>query len=360
MKTHQTSTVLHDPMFMILISPCPLPHLTKFFAGAGSEHSDSASSGEDLMPDFGLFEAAHIACPVLPQYHPRQLTELLGSGKIRWVKAILGHLVRCISGPTDDRLRARSTASFGEDGSKSPRAWSRSRTLSVGYGGASGGGVLSPGGEGPGSGHGGSTSAPGIPEELTLDYAEINSIPPLPLWTLLAADQETGSLGGPEEKSGQGSDGYDDLFAGGNAAGPDMELDDILEEEVDGRSSSRARGRKRSLGESKQGLSYFGPKQARVLSKLLTHAHLPGLSNLDQMHLLALADTVANCQLDLADRFAIDAAKQQIAKESGGGGLGAGANAGEPSPGNSRNYATLVNLSLQNHWTIADSDSCWP
>jgi hypothetical protein len=30
-----------------------------------------------------------------------------------------------------------------------------------------------------------------IPEELTLDYAEITSIPPLPLWTLLAADKET-------------------------------------------------------------------------------------------------------------------------------------------------------------------------
>jgi hypothetical protein len=30
-----------------------------------------------------------------------------------------------------------------------------------------------------------------IPEELTLDYAEITSIPPLPLWTLLEADKET-------------------------------------------------------------------------------------------------------------------------------------------------------------------------
>lgn len=30
-----------------------------------------------------------------------------------------------------------------------------------------------------------------FPEELTLDYAEITSIPPLPLWTLLAAEKET-------------------------------------------------------------------------------------------------------------------------------------------------------------------------
>lgn len=53
---------------------------------------------QDYMPDYGLFEASRIACPVLPQYHPKQLMELLNCGKIRWVKAILAHLVRCISG----------------------------------------------------------------------------------------------------------------------------------------------------------------------------------------------------------------------------------------------------------------------
>ena len=130
------------------------------------------------MPDFGLFEAAHIACPVLPQYHPKQLMELLNSGKIRWVKAILGHLVRCIGG--GDRSRTKSgSGSFAEDGSRSPRSWSRSRTLSVSMGGS---GALSPGDPMPRS------SVSGIPEEVTLDYTEINSIPPLPLWTLLAAD----------------------------------------------------------------------------------------------------------------------------------------------------------------------------
>jgi hypothetical protein len=51
----------------------------------------------DYMPDYGLFEASRIACPVLPQYHPKQLMELLNSGKIRWVKAILAHLVRLVN-----------------------------------------------------------------------------------------------------------------------------------------------------------------------------------------------------------------------------------------------------------------------
>ena len=48
----------------------------------------------DHNTDYGLFEASRIACPVLPQYHPKQLMELLTSGKIRRVKAILAHLVR--------------------------------------------------------------------------------------------------------------------------------------------------------------------------------------------------------------------------------------------------------------------------
>src|SRR5699024_10935275 len=38
----------------------------------------------------------------------------------------------------------------------------------------------------------------------------------------------------------------------------------------------------------------FDQRQASLLSKLLTHSHLPGLTSLDQMHLLALADSLAS------------------------------------------------------------------
>lgn len=67
-------------------------------AAAGSVVCAADQTLPNYMPDYGLFEASRIACPVLPQYHPKQLMELLNSGKIRWVKAILAHLVRCISG----------------------------------------------------------------------------------------------------------------------------------------------------------------------------------------------------------------------------------------------------------------------
>lgn len=38
----------------------------------------------------------------------------------------------------------------------------------------------------------------------------------------------------------------------------------------------------------------FGPRQAALLTNVLTHTQLPGLSSVDQMHLLALADTLAS------------------------------------------------------------------
>ncbi|XP_066592575.1 dmX-like protein 2 [Prorops nasuta] len=245
--------------------------------------NDTASF--DYMPDYGLFEASRIACPVLPQYHPKQLMELLNSGKIRWVKAILAHLVRCIGSPC--ALRADD-----ENLMKQRGGWSRSRTMSVSYVGTTS--PLEPRG-----------STTQIPEELTLDYAEITSISPLPLWTLLIADKETNAAQPTEDKQD-----YNDLFDSNVDEGES--LDDMLEEDYE---VSRQKDRRSSVPE-RQGISHFGPRQGRMLSRLLTHTHLPGLSSLDQMHLLALADTVSTCNVDFAERFAIDAAKNAIAKEN--------------------------------------------
>ena len=69
------------------------------------------------------------------------------------------------------------------------------------------------------------TSVGGMPEELTLDYTEISSIPPLPLWTLLAADHEVSS---------KSSEPHDDLFQNSNLDAYDN-IDSFLEEESDDR-----------------------------------------------------------------------------------------------------------------------------
>uniref|UniRef100_T1GAQ0 Uncharacterized protein n=1 Tax=Megaselia scalaris TaxID=36166 RepID=T1GAQ0_MEGSC len=129
-----------------------------------AQQVDSTNQPEEYMNDYGLFQASRIACPVLPQYHPKQLMELLNSGKIRWVKAILAHLVRCMSNPY-----TQSNPTGNDDDSTKQKAWSRSRTLSI---------SAAPGATSPGEQRG-STSQ--IPEELMLDYDEITSIPPLPL-----------------------------------------------------------------------------------------------------------------------------------------------------------------------------------
>lgn len=102
---------------------------------------------------------------------------------------------------------------------------------------------------------------------------------------------------------------YNDLF---DNAMQDESLDDLLETDEN---KSRNYDRRQSVPE-KQSLSHFGPRQGQLLSRLLTHTHLPGLSSLDQMHLLALADTVSTCNTDFAERFANDAAKNAIAKEN--------------------------------------------
>lgn len=50
----------------------------------------------EAISEEGLFEAARLANPILPQYHPKQLIEMLNSGKTKRVKAILLHVLRTL------------------------------------------------------------------------------------------------------------------------------------------------------------------------------------------------------------------------------------------------------------------------
>ncbi|KAK9294166.1 hypothetical protein QLX08_011144 [Tetragonisca angustula] len=295
LRDEDLRTLAHETSQRRLANVSSMPHLSRVSSinltmldAKKKRGMQNENLNFDYMPDYGLFEASRIACPVLPQYHPKQLMELLNSGKIRWVKAILAHLVRCIGSSCS--LRADDESLVKQRGG----GWSRSRTMSVSYVGTTS--PLEPRG-----------STTQIPEELTLDYAEITSISPLPLWTLLIADKETNV---PHQHKTEDKQDYNELFNSNMDEGES--LDDMLEEGYD---CSRQKDRRSSVPE-RQGISHFGPRQGRLLSRLLTHTHLPGLSSLDQMHLLALADTVSTCNVDFAERFAIDAAKNAIAKEN--------------------------------------------
>lgn len=235
--------------------------------------SDSTTS-LSVIQEFGLFEAYRIANPVLPQYHPKLLMELLNSGKTRRVKAILSHLVRCISG--GDLLYPDA-----EDNDENRLRPTRRMSISGG----------SP------------VEAPVIQEEAPLDYKEILSIPALPMYALLAADEDNTvaqaeAINAPV--SNIPSQDYTNLFETGGMNDEELNVD------VFSSSPENAGfGRKRipSSSQGYQKLTYFGYAHASILTKHLTHTQLPGLTSLDQMYLLALADTVANTKTDFADRF---------------------------------------------------------
>ncbi len=186
--------------------------------------SENVSSIQ-IIQDCGLFEASRLANPVLPQYHPKQLIELLNFGKIRRVKAILAHLVRCISGQDPTQI---ALVSSDEHQSSHPRLFSgNQRALSV---------------AGPSNVPDGGT----IPEDTNLDYIEISSIPPLPMYALFAADKETSltmakETAGSKSAPGPTDQDYSGLF---NADTEELE-DPFADDEVFSTSPRSPRERRR-------------------------------------------------------------------------------------------------------------------
>ena len=235
------------------------------------------------LPDFGIFETSRLACPVLPQYHPKQLMELLAFGKIQRVRAILGHLVACLMSMNSKKDYLQYPQNFGQsfekrsESERSPRSWLRSRTLSVAA-------PTSPLQQN--SPHE-SENFPIIAEEVQLDYTEITSIRPLPLYALIEADDRNEFQ--TKDKSMDEDLDYDNLFDSNFKTQVEETLDEIL-----GRSAFSFNTKPKKASQNKRDITNFGLSQARILTKLLTHSHLPGLSSLDQMHLLALADSVAS------------------------------------------------------------------
>ncbi|KAM9408900.1 dmX-like protein 2 isoform 2-T2 [Pholidichthys leucotaenia] len=239
----------------------------------GSAGVDDALRAPAGLQEGGLFEAAHSLSPTLPQYHPTQLLELMDLGKVRRAKAILAHLVKCIAG----EVAVVRDVEAGEGGSRRHL----SRTISVT----------------------GSTAKDtvGAGRDGGRDYTEINSIPPLPLYALMLADLDT-SYKGPDEttKANKAADGvaaqkstedqYADLFQV-----PTVTTDDFVNFAAD-----KPEKKSRVINLSQYGPTYFGPEHAQVLSSHLMHSSLPGLTRLEQMFLVALADTVATTSAEVA------------------------------------------------------------
>ncbi|XP_068586303.1 dmX-like protein 2 isoform X4 [Cebidichthys violaceus] len=232
---------------------------------------DEALRAPAGLQEGGLFEAAHSLSPTLPQYHPTQLLELMDLGKVRRAKAILAHLVKCIAG----EVAVVRDVEAGEGGARRHL----SRTISVT----------------------GSTAKDTIVagRDGGRDYTEINSIPPLPLYSLMLADLDTSYKGAEESAKGAKGDGdgshksaedqYSDLFQVQTVT-----TDDFLNFAAD-----KPEKKSRVINLSQYGPTYFGPEHAQVLSSHLMHSSLPGLTRLEQMFLVALADTVATTSAEV-------------------------------------------------------------
>lgn len=171
-----------------------------------------------------------------------------------------------------------------------------------------------------------------VPEEQKLSYLEIGSVPPLPLFALFAADDDDGfaaesdqlkgATGGkPKEVTTKAESGGDDeaLFGLGGATRKTADtllLDDLqMGFEVE---DEEAQARKRALEEQakqraemefKKSLlsevcsadlaAHFDSRVCRQLIEYLAYVQLDGITPLDQIHLIALADTAANIRCDV-------------------------------------------------------------
>ncbi|XP_033037362.1 dmX-like protein 1 isoform X1 [Trachypithecus francoisi] len=260
MKQSNSSSGLHPPKKTLTRS---MTSLAQKICGKKTAFDPSVD-----MEDSGLFEAAHVLSPTLPQYHPLQLLELMDLGKVRRAKAILSHLVKCIAG---------EVVALNEAESNHER---RLRSLTI-------------------SASGSTTRDPqAFNKAENTDYTEIDSVPPLPLYALLAADDD--SCYSSLEKSGNEStlsksnqlskESYDELFQ----IQPVMTDTHMLE-------TDEENTKPRVIDLSQYSPTYFGPEHAQVLSGHLLHSSLPGLSRMEQMSLMALADTIATTSTDIGE-----------------------------------------------------------
>ncbi|KAK6294290.1 hypothetical protein J4Q44_G00351200, partial [Coregonus suidteri] len=230
----------------------------------GNVAIDEALQAPAGLQEGGLFEAAHSLSPTLPQYHPTQLLELMDLGKVR--RAKVGHPV-----PPGEVYRREVAVVRDVEAGEGGTRRHLSRTISVS----------------------GSTAKDTIVagRDGGRDYTEINSIPPLPLYALLSADLDTSYKGG--EEGGEGGEG-------GRGRGGEEDrrrsLQAVTTDDFASFATEKVEKKSRFINLSQYGPTYFGPEHAHQLM----HSSLPGLTRLEQMFLVALADTVATTSAEVS------------------------------------------------------------
>ncbi|EUB57127.1 DmX-like protein 2 [Echinococcus granulosus] len=250
--------------------------------------------------------SSELSNPILPQFHPRQLLEWMNLGRFRLVQALLVHLTRCLSAVDVvcglDAARPKTTVNNSS-------RHQRTRSISL----AISGGIIDASLETS------SLTTPSSSPEL--------EIPPLPLHILLALD----SLSFQHLVANSSNTTFDNFAPLSENSGSLLNEDlatELNDEEtsvqIDGGSDTAQRGSWRvsleTLGYLSNGLPSnplwdlnnhqtlasllkFDNQEARILSDLLSRYRLPGLSRLDQMYLLGIAELMANTRTEVTDRL---------------------------------------------------------
>ncbi|KAI6176952.1 hypothetical protein M3Y97_00854600 [Aphelenchoides bicaudatus] len=281
------SQLMLDQVLKLSTSKSPLEHKLDLKSETKSElgHDTSMTPEDGILKavvEEGIFEAARLANPILPQYHPQVLIKMLNSGKTKRVKAILLHVLRAlkqqqgnIKNPLSRAASVRRfNTSFAAD-DINPQESNASMGLS---------------------------KQRSVIEDDELEYQELDGIPPIPLHALVSVDnvisgnEKAANIDGPKNEL------YDSLFKEG---GSDEDLDDVLDDLQRGDNYSRSsRSRHSSIGSEIQAIpSAFTSRHNQMLSDLLGYIHLPGLSSVDQMHLLAIAATLSHFSSDVMDKL---------------------------------------------------------
>jgi hypothetical protein len=156
-----------------------------------------------------------------------------------------------------------------------------------------------------------------IPEEQVINYLEIDTIPPLPLFALFASDNDTCIDSANEQNTNTMNENQqsNDLFdTNPNRYDTELKLnmnDSTLDDEYEFDEERKQRLMEKKLAREK--LEYkkillnltnnsagsFNSKVCKLLNEYLTCIQLNGLTSIDQMYLVALADTVANVKCDV-------------------------------------------------------------
>uniref|UniRef100_A0A0X3Q9N0 RAVE complex protein Rav1 C-terminal domain-containing protein n=2 Tax=Schistocephalus solidus TaxID=70667 RepID=A0A0X3Q9N0_SCHSO len=265
-----------------------------------------------LLSNLGLFEAVQLVNPVLPQFHPRQLLEWMNIGRLRRVQALLVHLTCCLS--AFDLAYNAGNSGRGTPATRRPRFHSMSN----------------PDGFAPGDtvAYAANAEDEMEPNRSYTSNLEIQSIPPLPLYVLLELDSLSLNAG-----NARSTDTLSDQLSDVDATIPRLDtdttlsLDDLNEPgdpspeggEVSDGETSQWRISLEEMGYLTGGLPSnpmwnpaqgnlvrmlnFGLTEAQILSDLISRYRLPGLSRLDQMYLLGIAELMANTRSDVTERL---------------------------------------------------------